>query len=268
MEKENILYLEQSVSKTVEFPFVYQPEKMMLPTDLLPENIAIGIPKSDKKDMAAGLVQWGQRYRFDFESVKKERTLMTVADSRKAFLLRSSDIVQFIQSGDLDFGILGADKIFESQLSGALIEPIQPIGFGKCMFCIGFPIGRRELPRDFDSLVVALRNTTIATSLPKVLEYLLVETGIGVPQIISMDGSVEIAPSVQRDKIGAIADIDSTGETALACGIRADYRLIEFPGAFVVQKKRLNSLERTGRILKSVAREMWDIWSSLPAPTR
>lgn len=155
-------------------------------------------------------------------------------DGIRIFKLRPPDIIRALHEGVLDMAILGADYIWEDQLSGGNLVPIERLGFGACTFSIGFPFIDGIPPTSKQEIQTLLQSGIIVTSLPKTLRYVLNREDIVLnPENIRvMEGSVEAGLTL----FGAVAIADrvSTGNTMLANGIRPDLDLIEFPGAYLV----------------------------------
>lgn len=132
-----------------------------------------------------------------------EKTLSTVcADSNiEIIFLRDDDIPKYVNSGLVDFGILGKDLIEERTET---INAIKELGFSKCKIVVAVPQdGALKNTRQ-------LQNKTIATSYPNLLQKYLKKNNIFC-QVVYLSGSVEIAPRLKLSD--AICDITQTGKS-------------------------------------------------------
>ncbi|MCR4263357.1 MAG: hypothetical protein NUV98_01395 [Candidatus Roizmanbacteria bacterium] len=236
---------EKTYQNAISFPFEIKPDEFMKPEDRLPEPFTIAVPKS-KGEFSEGIMRWAQSYGFDYEDTSGKRLLFTNINGSRLFLERSSDILCYLQNGYVDYGILGAEKIFENQFPFAPYSPIQPLCFGQSYFCLGFKDDTYPTFSSPEGLVdylilQASKGKSIATSLPKTLSKVLndlqQQSGYGFTRsnFFLKDGSIENSIDLLPDMVCAIADIVESGDTSLANGIRADYRLVQIPGAFVVK---------------------------------
>ena len=198
--------------------------------------LTIAIPKSPRLEQ--GTINWLAGKGFQFPSSFTEGRTMVYKgnERRKVMKLRGGDIIRFLTEGNIPLGILGADEILEAQLAGIALQPIKRLGFGECMFRLAFPI-EGFIPQTFKEIKGVLENGIIATGLPNTLMFLMKRQEIMIEpkQLFILAGSVEIAQELNPD-VAAMADIVSTGKTAVANGIRPDFCLIQFPGAFLVKK--------------------------------
>ena len=217
-----------------EFPFQIPAPKESAELDW--NRLTIALPKSSRLEQEA--INWLANKGIQFPSSFTEGKTMVYKGNEggKVVKLRGGDIIRFLTEGKIPLGILGADEIFEAQLAGIPLQPIEPLGFGECMFRLAFPI-EYSIPQTFEEIKKVLENGIVATGLPNTLMFLMKKQNIIIqPQhIFTLAGSVEIAQELNPDVV-AMADIVSTGKTAVANGIRPDFCLIQFPGAFLVRK--------------------------------
>lgn len=119
--------------------------------------------------------------------------------------LRTKDIPRVVQKRLADIGFVGQNLLQESKFLD--LTEILSLGFGECRLSLAVPKnGKIQKIQD-------LQKKKIATSHPVLLQRFLDTQGISA-EIISMNGSVEIAPSLKL--ADAICDLVSTGNTLLA----------------------------------------------------
>ncbi len=129
--------------------------------------------------------------------------------------LRDDDIPRYVEDGIADIGIVGDNVVLES---GAGIERILPLGFGKCRMSLA-------LPKYVDyNGIHDLDGKRIATSYDHILKKFLKAKGIRA-EIHKISGSVEITPGI--DMADAIFDIVSTGSTLISNGLKEVETILE-----------------------------------------
>ncbi len=121
--------------------------------------------------------------------------------------LRPRDIALYVGNGILDLGITGRDL---EQDSGAEVNEIMPLEFGRSRFCFA-------VPKDSGLTVEKLAGLRIATSYPELLRRNLEALKIGGCRIIRLDGAVEI--SIRLGVADAIADVVESGATLTEAGL-------------------------------------------------
>lgn len=124
------------------------------------------------------------------------------------FLLRNSDIPQYLEDGVVDVAILGENLLIEKEKD---IEIVRPLGFSKCRVSLAVP---KEVESDDLSY---FEGKKIATSYPKTLQKFLDQNQISA-EIHIISGSVEIAPNIGL--ADGICDIVSSGSTLFKNGLR------------------------------------------------
>lgn len=231
---------EQAFQRAIRFPFRRKPEMFLRPNERLIEPFTIGVPKS-KGEFNGGILRWAQQYGFDYRDGGTRRLSFINPNGSKMFLMRTPDIMKRLSTGELAYGLVGAEKIVEYEGYNTPYIPVQPLCFGASMFCLGFRNNEYPYIQDPDEMRKFLQaqmnsGRQIATSLPKtLLRALRFKTPLYMNQPYLLDGSVEAALDLAPENVFAAVDIVESGETGLANGIRADYRLLELPGAFIVR---------------------------------
>jgi ATP phosphoribosyltransferase len=137
------------------------------------------------------------------------RLLVPCLDSNiEVIMARQSDILQYVQQGAADFGIVGGNTLYESSLKLIAVEILD---FGKCELVIAVPAESNT------SILNDLEGERIATSYPNSLKRILNRTGVNAA-IVPITGSVEVTPGLGL--ADAICDISQSGDTLRANGLR------------------------------------------------
>ncbi len=137
---------------------------------------------------------------------------------------RDDDIPGYVGLGTVDLGIVGRNLIHEE---GVEVEELLPLGFGFCSLIVAV---LRDAPyRTPDEL----RCRRIATSYPSSARRYFAEIG-GAPEIITISGSVEVAPSLGL--ADAIVELTATGSTLLLNDLRPIHTILESEAVLVANK--------------------------------
>nr|WP_296767213.1 ATP phosphoribosyltransferase [Rhodococcus sp. (in: high G+C Gram-positive bacteria)] len=142
------------------------------------------------------LKEAGYRRRSD----SKDLTVLDPANGVEFFFLRPKDIAIYVGSGQLDLGITGRDLALDS---GAPVEELLGLGFGRSTFRYAAPEGKQWTTADLGGL-------RIATSYPNLVKADLASRGQEAT-VIRLDGAVEI--SIQLGVADAIADVVESGRS-------------------------------------------------------
>lgn len=121
--------------------------------------------------------------------------------------LRPRDIALYVGNGIIDLGITGRDLEIDS---GAEVEELMPLEFGRSRFCFA-------VPKNSGLTVEKLAGLRIATSYPELLRRNLDRLGIRDCKIVKLDGAVEI--SIRLGVADAIADVVESGSTLREAGL-------------------------------------------------
>lgn len=123
-------------------------------------------------------------------------------------LIRDDDIPEYVQDGVCDLGFVGANTVAEDQ---ADVTVLRGLDYGVCRLSLAAPKnGSIKTTEDFEG-------RKIATSYPVLTRNYFDKNGIKDVSIITLSGSVEIAPRLQI--ADAISDLVSTGGTLKANGL-------------------------------------------------
>ncbi|WP_371778970.1 ATP phosphoribosyltransferase [Streptosporangium subroseum] len=160
--------------------------------------LRLAVPNKGALTEAAQTILKEAGYRARKDS--KELVVVDPENSCELFFLRPKDIAVYVGEGTLDAGITGRDMLRDS---GAQVEELIPLGFGKSTFRFA------ANPDEFVS-VADLKGKRIATSYAGLLEAYLAEQGVEA-RVIKLDGAVETA--VRLGVADAVADVVETGTT-------------------------------------------------------
>ncbi len=139
-------------------------------------------------------------------------------------LVRDDDILDLVQEGVGDWGIVGLNVVEEKRLAfiERRVEPLftnlLPLDFGRCRLSIAIPDGFRYAGPS------SLHGMRIATTYPRIVRRWLRERGLDA-RIVTLSGAVEIAPRLGRADV--ICDLVSTGNTLRANHLREVETLME-----------------------------------------
>ena len=120
--------------------------------------------------------------------------------------LRPRDIALYVGNGIIEVGITGIDLALDS---GAEVETVFPLGFGKSRFCFAAPKEQKLTVEQFNGL-------RIATSYPNLLKSELAKRNLEC-NVVKLDGAVEI--SIALGVADAIADVVESGATMREAGL-------------------------------------------------
>lgn len=180
---------------------------------------------------AAILSEAGYRRRTD----AKDLTVDDPANGVEFFFLRPKDIAIYVGSGELDLGITGRDLALDS---GAPVEELLGLGFGRSTFRYAGPRGKDWTPNDLAGL-------RIATSYPNLVKADLASRGLDAT-VIRLDGAVEI--SIQLGVADAIADVVESGRSLRQNNLVAFGESLCDSEGVLIERAGRESTPRTGAI--------------------
>ena len=139
-------------------------------------------------------------------------------------LARSDDIPVWAAAGDVDLGIAGQNQIVDT---GADVEPLLELGFGRCRLALAIPEGAaiRSLGD--------LQGARIATSYPRTVAAQLAKAGVEA-SVVTLGGSVELAPRLHA--ADAIVDLVSSGDTLRQNGLVEVQTLLESQAVLIARR--------------------------------
>jgi ATP phosphoribosyltransferase len=149
---------------------------------------------------------------------------------------RDDDIPDYVGRGTTDLGIVGQNLIYEE---GVDVEELATLGYGYCSLVVAV---LRDSPY---KTIDDIKNLRIATSYPNSARRFLTEHG-GSPEIITISGSVEVAPSL--DLADAVVELTATGSTLILNDLRPITTILESQAVLVANKTSLEDPERKANI--------------------
>ena len=138
--------------------------------------------------------------------------------------LRDDDIPGVVAGGSADIGIVGFNEIAES---GADVDVVRRLGFGKCRLSLAIPKNA-----DYNGLEW-FEGRSIATSYPSILRRFLQGKWIS-SSVREIRGSVEIAPAAGI--ADSIFDIVSSGGTLVSNGLKEVESVLESEAVLICRK--------------------------------
>lgn len=155
---------------------------------------------------------------------------------------RDDDIPEYVGLGTVDLGIVGRNLMHEE---GVVAEELLPLGFGYCALVVAV---LRDAPyRDPAELLAA----KIATSYPRSARLFFEQCG-GAPEIITLSGSVEVAPSLGL--ADAVVELTATGSSLMLNDLRPITTILESEAVLVAHPPALEDPARRANIDRLVMR--------------
>ncbi|MEE2526820.1 ATP phosphoribosyltransferase [Hyphobacterium sp. HN65] len=159
-------------------------------------------------------------------------------------LVRDDDIPGLVLGGAADYGIVGENVLAELQAGDprfSELEIVLPLEFASCRLDVATPVARGW------SSLTDLDGQRIATSYPALTRAAFKDAGIDV-EIISMNGSVEVAPRLGI--ADAICDLVSSGATLKANNLASIATLLESQAVLIRPKSgRTSATDRIAETL-------------------
>jgi ATP phosphoribosyltransferase len=140
---------------------------------------------------------------------------------------RDDDIPDYVDRGTVDLGIVGRNLIHEE---GVEVTELLPLGFGYCALIVAV---LRDSPVQAPEELLEAR---IATSYPNSARTYFEKLG-GKPEIITISGSVEVAPSLGL--ADAVVELTATGSSLLLNDLRPIHQILESEAVLVANPKAL-----------------------------
>ncbi len=137
--------------------------------------------------------------------------------------VRAEDVCEMVADGVAALGVTGLDLLQES---GANLQVVGELGFGKCRLTAAVP---NASPIDD---LAGLEGMRVATAHPRVTGEFFTKQGIDVT-VIPLRGSVEVAPKL--DVADTIVDLVSSGSTMMVNGLRPIATLLESQAVLVAR---------------------------------
>lgn len=167
-------------------------------------NLKLAVP--NKGALSEGAVSLLQRAGYRCSRSGRELVVSDNENGIDFVFLRPRDIALYVGNGIIDLGITGIDLAGDS---GADVEVLYKLGFGKSRYCFATPKAKKMSVEQLDGL-------RIATSYPDLLRSELAKRNMNC-KIVKLDGAVEI--SIALGVADAIADVVESGATLREAGL-------------------------------------------------
>ena len=167
-------------------------------------NLKLAVP--NKGALSEGAVSLLQRAGYRCSRSGRELVVSDNENGIDFVFLRPRDIALYVGNGIIDLGITGIDLAGDS---GADVEVLFKLGFGKSRYCFATPKSKHMT-------VEQLNGLRIATSYPDLLRAQLAKRNMEC-KIVKLDGAVEI--SIALGVADAIADVVESGATLREAGL-------------------------------------------------
>ena len=172
---------------------------------------------------------------------------------------RPGDIVAGVREGSLDFGMTGLDILAEKAYgrSHTILVIHDALGFGPCTLYLAVP--EAQTPHTMADLAAWAkelgangRSLRVATKFPKITGAYLEKHGVAPVKLISVEGTLEIAPTIGYADI--ISDLVSSGITLRDNHLRTieDGEILASQACLIANKEAL----KTRPEVLSVARQL------------
>ncbi|MBU3191474.1 ATP phosphoribosyltransferase [Clostridium bowmanii] len=137
-------------------------------------------------------------------------------------LVKSTDVLTYVEHGAADIGIVGKDTLMEQNKD---FYEVVDLKVGKCMFAVA------SLPsfKNYDGY----NRKKIATKYPTVAKEYFKKNNEDV-EIIKLDGSVELAPILKL--ADAIVDLVETGDTLKENGLIIIEKICDISARMIVNR--------------------------------
>ncbi len=158
---------------------------------------------------------------------------------------RVGDIVVGVRSGSLDFGITGRDMLAEKGGTDGQILTLHPaLGFGQCTLNVIVPEAWEQVNTMADLRALQTqwnRPLRVATKFPTLTRDFFARHGIEQIELISAEGTLEIAPAIGYADL--ITDLVSTGTTLHDNRLKKieDGQILASQACLIANKARLKS---------------------------
>lgn len=170
-------------------------------------TIRIGLPKGRMLEDSINILK---RCGMDFSAaLGKSRKLRFSIPSQdvEAIIIRTIDLLTYVEYGAVDIGIIGYDLILEQRRD---VITALDLGFGKCRLSVAGVKGN-NLPSKSD-----LSGIKVGTKYPNITSEFFKKKGFQV-EVIKLYGAIELAPLFGLSDL--IVDLVSTGETLKTNGL-------------------------------------------------
>ncbi len=189
------------------------------------EYITVALAKGRLGEYAAGIFG---KAGYDISCLEDKGRKLIFTDEVgkiKYILVKASDVPCYVEYGAADIGIVGKDTILEE---GRSLYEVLNLNFGKCRMCVCGPKSAKE---KLESRVSSLK---VATKYPNIARKYFREVKNTSPDIIKLNGSIELAPIVGLSDV--IVDIVESGKTLEENGLGVLEEVCSLSARLIVNK--------------------------------
>ena len=158
------------------------------------------------------------------------RKLIYDVPGYRFLVVRSQDVVTYVEHGAADLGVVGKDVLLEQEPE--VYEPLD-LGFGYCRLVVAAPANGVGPGRG-----AKLSRTRVTTKYPRLTEEYFRRKGVQV-EIIKLYGSIELSPLVGLSD--QIVDLVSTGETLKQNGMVEVETILESTCRLIVNRASMKT---------------------------
>jgi len=155
---------------------------------------------------------------------------------------RDDDIPDYVGLNTVDLGIVGRNLVHEQ---GIEVEELLPLGYGYCSLVVAVPGDSSINSPD------QLLNAKVATSYPASARKFFESIG-GHPEIITISGSVEVAPALGL--ADAIVELTATGSSLQLNDLRPIHTILESEAVLIANRTALDTPARRENIERLIMR--------------
>ena len=187
--------------------------------------ITVALAKGRLGDNAADIFE---KAGYDVSCLKEKGRKLIFTDEVgkiKYILVKATDVPCYVEYGAADIGIVGKDTILEESRS---FYEVLNLNFGICKMCVCGPKNAKE---KLESKSTTLK---VATKYPNIAKTYFRDVKKQSPDIIKLNGSVELAPIVGLSDV--IVDIVESGKTLEENGLAVLEEVCALSARLIVNK--------------------------------
>lgn len=156
-------------------------------------------------------------------ALASSRALQFQCGAVRVLIVRSSDVLTYVERGAADVGVAGLDVLEEA---GADVYAPLNLGIGVCQMVVARPAGRR-------ARTTSMELVRVATKYPNIARRYYERCGLAA-DIIELSGSIELGPLTGL--CDQIVDITQTGETLRQNRLAVVDRVMDVASMLVVNR--------------------------------
>ncbi len=185
------------------------------------DYLTLALPTGRTSKQAIALLEKSGIVFPDFQNNSRKLVMYDETNSIKLILVKTADLLTYVEKGAADIGIIGKDTIMEMQPD---VYELVDLDLGKCDVVVaGFP----------DTVISKDVPLTVATKYPMITKAFFDEKGLRT-DIIKLNGSIELAPLIGLSDV--IVDIVETGTTLKENGLVVLDTIVAISTRLIVNK--------------------------------